>query len=231
MKDLSIIIPVFNNWKFTKSVIDYFYKNNQSNIELIIVDNGSTDETRYNILKYNMNNLVYLQNEKNMGFGFASNLGLGISKGKNILFMNNDVLFAVKDNKWINELIKTIESNDKCLIGPTGGMIDKKTFNFLYETNDPNKEINYISGWFLCGTRKTFDKLLCSGCGGPFDSLSFFVYFEDSDLGFRAAQKGIQLKLYGVNIHHIGKQTSKILNVSKLYAEARSKFIEKWKNE
>ncbi len=48
MKQISILIPVYNQFKFTKAVIDYFEKNNALHnleIELVIIDNNSSDET------------------------------------------------------------------------------------------------------------------------------------------------------------------------------------------
>ncbi len=142
---------------------------------------------------------------------------------------------------WLEKLINLIEISPDYIIGPTYGKLNKKTFDFISETTahsgqaeilktNQSEEI-YISGWFLCGTKQTFNKLIPNGCDGPFDSKSFFVYYEDSDLGLRAVRSGVQLMLYYVPVHHLKKQTSRLLNTSQLYLSAKEKFIEKWKNK
>lgn len=243
MNQISILIPVYNQYKFTKSVIDYFEKNNALHnleIELIIVDNNSSDETSQ-LENYKGNNidLTYIKNFSNTGFGFASNQCYKYSKHNSVIFMNNDVLFSSQNLDWLENLINKIKTNKKSIIGPTYGKINKETFEFISETTiqswqtsnikpDVNEEV-YMSGWFLAGSKDTFDMLIPKGCDGPFDSKSFFVYYEDTDLGLRAYRNGTQFLLYYVPIHHIKKQTSKLLNTSQLYLSAKEKFIEKWR--
>lgn len=242
MKELSILIPVYNQFKFTKGVIDYFEKNNINTdlkIELVIVDNNSSDETNKleNYKGINIE-LVYIKNFSNTGFGFASNQCYKYSKYNNVLFMNNDVMFAAQNLNWVDKLIDMIETNKNTLIGPTYGKIDNKTFEFISETTAKTGQIEsiqagvneeiYMSGWFLAGTKDTFNTLIPNGCDGPFDSKSFWVYYEDTDLGCRAYRNGVKFFLYSVPVYHIKKQTSKLLNTSQLYLNAKAKFIEKW---
>jgi GT2 family glycosyltransferase len=171
-----------------------------------------------------MSNLIYLRNDKNLGFGAAVNRGFNESSGDNVLFLNNDVLFSCKDLYWLNELIAKVDDNS--LVGPTAGFLNDE-FVFQYETDDFSKPINYMSGWFLCASRKCFDKL-SKGLNGPFDDETFFAYFEDTDLGFRAKEMGIKFVNHKVPMHHVGQQTSKKIGLSKLYVESKSKFIKKW---
>lgn len=224
MAKLSIVMPVFNNWSFTRNCISYFNKTANSEIDLIIVDNGSTDETKTDISKAAAITR-YIRNANNCGFGHACNQGYKATNSDYVLFLNNDIMFKTSSYEWIDKFIEQVEDN--CLVGPTGGYIDRD-FNFKYETNDVSKPINYISGWCLLGSRKTFDKLIVSGNEGPFDAKTFFCYFEDTDLGFRALNKKMKFKLYDVPIIHIGKQTSKKINTSTLYTESKQKFIKKW---
>lgn len=224
---LSICIPIMNNWKLTEVCIKFFYKFSSESFELIIVDNGSTDETKINIKKYidKMKNLIYICNDKNLGFAYAVNQAYKKSVGKNVLFLNNDIIFASNNFDWMNVIINNIDDN---LVGPTGGYLDEN-FNFLYETEDINKKINYMSGWCLASSREVFNKLILPGQDGPFDSNTFFSYFEDSDLSFRAKKMNISFKLIKLPLYHIGKQTSKNLNLKSMYIESREKFIKKWK--
>lgn len=229
---LSIIIPVHNNWNFTRACLNYFHKHNSDFFEIIIFDNGSNDSTLESIKFFtkNMNNLIYIRNEENLGFAAAVNRAFKSSIGKYVLFLNNDVMFATNSDKWMKDIINCIDTNKNCLVGPTGGYLDED-FNFHYETSDNEKKINYMSGWCLCASRKTWNSLILPNECGPFDSKTFYVYFEDTDLGFRAKNMGIKFVLCKVPMHHIGKQTSKKLNVSMLYADSRNNFIEKWQKK
>ena len=225
---LSIIIPVFNNWNFTKNVLNFFYKNNSSFFELIIIDNGSSDGTQNGIKEFSsMVNLIYIRNDKNLGFGAAMNQGYKVSHGDSVLFLNNDIMIAAKDLLWLEKYVDEIDDNS--LVGPTGGLLDQN-FNFIYETSDKSKAINYMSGWFLCAKRSVLDRLTKTliGLDGPFDNKSFFVYFEDADLSFRANELNIKFVLKPVPVHHIGKQTSKKMGISGLFRESKIKFSHKW---
>ena len=120
------------------------------------------------------------------------------------------------------------------LISPSGGFIDEN-FHFKYETQlslvSPycSQYFNYLSGWCLAGSKKTFDKLILDNCAGPFDSVSFFVYYEDTDLSFRASKLNINLKLINCPLIHFGRQTSSKMNLSQMYLNSKKKFCEKWK--
>jgi GT2 family glycosyltransferase len=226
-KKISIIIPVYNNWGFTKSVLSFLLKNNSDVFEVVIIDNGSVDRTSEEIKPFQlfMSNLIYLRNDKNLGFGAAVNRGFNESNYDNILFLNNDVLFACKDLEWLNNLINSIDDNS--FIGPTAGFLNEN-FEFKYETDDFSKPINYMSGWFLCASRKLLNKL-SKGLNGPFDDKTFFAYFEDADLSFRAKKIGVNFVHYNAPMHHIGKQTSKKIGLSNLYIKSKEQFIKKWK--
>jgi GT2 family glycosyltransferase len=223
---LSIIIPVFNQLIYTKNCLNYL--SILDNIEVIIVNNNSTDGTKEYLDNYKeIKNFKVLHNEKNMGFGFASNQGFKESSGNNILFLNNDIRSNDKSIKW-NEIIeKSIEENPNCLVGPTAGFI-KKDFNFGYETSDFNTEINYMSGWCLAGSKELFNRLIEGNNQGPFDAETYFVYFEDTDLSWRATNIGIKFKIIDLPLIHLGKRTSSTIDTSKLYLESKSKFIKRW---
>lgn len=231
---LSIIIPVLNNFPYTKYCLDNLLTLN-SNYEIIVVDNASNDETEKNIenLSKNTNILKYIRNEKNLGFAGAVNKGYKISSKQNVMFLNNDIKFNNIDIKsWFDNICNTISNNDNGIFGPTGGYVNPyDNFNFVYETNNTIKKINYMSGWCLAANKNVWNKLILKNEEGPFDSKNFFVYYEDTDLGFRCIINKISFNFIQTPIVHIGKQTSKNLNISKLYLESREKFIKKWQNQ
>ncbi|MBX3043622.1 MAG: glycosyltransferase [Candidatus Kapabacteria bacterium] len=110
---VSIIIPVFNKSELTNNCLDSIYKNTDINsFELIIVDNGSTDNTEIiiNSYKEKYNNLVYIRNSENLGYSKANNIGAKIAKYDYILLLNNDTI--VTEN-WLEPLtnILNVDTN------------------------------------------------------------------------------------------------------------------------
>lgn len=230
---LSIIIPVLNNWSYTRYVLEIL-KNLNNECELIVVDNASTDDTKVHLPFYSQKykNIKFIKNSVNFGFGKAVNQGYQMSKGEVILFLNNDIKINDKSLSFLYKLIEDV-SNEKhpSLFGPTGGYVDpSNNFEFKYETENSNQKINYMSGWFLAAKRSTFDQLIVGNNEGPFDAETYFVYFEDTDVSMLASQKGIKFQLYPVPVVHLGKKTSSMLNTGKLYLESKPKFINKWKH-
>ena len=119
--NLSIIIPVFNEEKYLNELfLDLKKYFNQEDIEIIVVNDGSNDDS-YNILqklkknsfkfKYNLINL-----SKNFGKGYAVKQGAKTSLGKYILLQDADLELDLKDSKEIYEIISKDESID-CIFG------------------------------------------------------------------------------------------------------------------
>jgi hypothetical protein len=224
---LSIITAVFNKYAFTKAALDDLFRLPDDH-EIIIVDNGSTDETQIELQKISRNNFYYIRNENNLGFGCANNIAYLHSAGDNILCLNNDIRVKTNHNTWTQPLLDALALEPNTLVGPTAGYVDPNIdFSFAYETSDLNRKINYMSGWCLAASRTTWDKLVENG-KGPFCE-DFFCYYEDSDLSFRAKEIGINFQIIEVPLVHFGKISSKQLNISKLYLEAKQVFIQKWK--
>jgi GT2 family glycosyltransferase/2-polyprenyl-3-methyl-5-hydroxy-6-metoxy-1,4-benzoquinol methylase len=226
---LTIVTPVFNKWNFTKSYLNDLLKLDQSKTEIIIVNNASTDETAANLTEYvsRSHNIKVINNETNLGFGKACNIGYQAAQGKYVMFLNNDIRVKDKMDSWTDIIIKQCDDNN--LVSPTGGKVDPSNdFQFLYETNDPTKEINYLSGWCIAAQKNVWDKLIASGEGGPF-SEQYFCYFEDTHLSFLANKLNINFKLVDIPVVHFGKVSSKQLNTFSLYKESRTIFSKNWK--
>ena len=90
---VSIIIPVYNNSKYLRDCLNSVLKQTLDNIEIIAIDDYSTDDS-FTILKEYQNKypkkLKIIRNNKNMGVGYTRNLGISMSTGKYIGFVDGD---------------------------------------------------------------------------------------------------------------------------------------------
>src|SRR5574343_98984 len=103
MKTCSVIIPAYNSEKTIEKTIQSVLDQNYSDIEIIVVNDGSIDNTESVVKKYNQ---VKYFHQKNAGVSFARNLGLEKSSGYFIQYLDADDLLA--PNK-IKTQIETIE--------------------------------------------------------------------------------------------------------------------------
>lgn len=87
---VSVIMPAYNSDNFIDTSISSVLNQTYHNLELIIINDSSTDKTENIIKKYIDNRIVYLKNEKNLGVAKSRNLGINIAKGRFIAFLDSD---------------------------------------------------------------------------------------------------------------------------------------------
>ncbi len=87
----SVIIPVYNSEKTIKRCINSIASQERTDVEIIVINDGSTDMTESicNKMQNKYNNIVYIHKE-NGGVSSARNLGLSVAKGKYIMFIDSD---------------------------------------------------------------------------------------------------------------------------------------------
>ncbi len=243
---LSIIIPVYNNWNFTKTCLKDLAKLPIDH-EVILIDNGSEDTTRKSTTLWTKiiavdqihpdhpstpgldrpANLVCKRNETNLGFARSCNQGFMLADGDYVLFLNNDIKVKSNFEDWTQVLIQKAEETNG-LVGPTGGVLDDK-LGFVKETNQKIDGNFYMSGWCLCAKRDVFKQLILDDneFKGPFNEL-FISYFEDTDLSFRAEEQGIPMEIVDVPVFHFGRMTGKKVGLAELYHNSKQKFVNKW---
>ena len=93
MPKLSIIIPAYNAEKYINECIDSILKNSKESLsqtEIIIINDGSTDNTLEKLEKYKENNFIHVYTTKNQGVSAARNYGIKIAKGDWITFIDAD---------------------------------------------------------------------------------------------------------------------------------------------
>lgn len=196
---VAIIFPTFNGWQDTKECLKSVEKLDypQDKIEIIVVDNGSTDQTLTGIRK-NFPKVKVLAQKTNLGFAKAINLGVKEAKSELILITNNDVVF---EKNCLKKLVKTAAADSHATV--IGGKVYWKNTHRLsfggfrlnhylgyhqFDLSGANKErqTDWISGVCLLTSKKLFLDL------GGFDE-KYFFYFEDIDFCLRAKRAGLRL--------------------------------------
>lgn len=115
-KCVSIIIPVYNVEKYIEQCINSIIRQNYNNIEIIIINDGSTDNSKNIIEKYkNIDERIIYIEQSNKGVSVARNEALKISTGDYILFVDPDDYLS---DKTIEKFVKEMnESNADIIIG------------------------------------------------------------------------------------------------------------------
>ena len=105
----SVIIPVYNSAKTIKRCIESIILQNRADVEIIIINDGSTDETDSicKVLQTEHENIIYIT-KKNGGVSSARNSGLSVATGEFVMFVDSD---DYVDNNCFDTIDKYIKSN------------------------------------------------------------------------------------------------------------------------
>lgn len=201
---ISIIFPTYNG----ENVISKCLKSIQGlenirNIELIIVDNNSTDSTREIVKSFINLNIRLIEQESNLGFAKACNIGVNNAIGEYIFITNQDVAFPKDFFKILLDLYNHLKNNEEIIICPAL-VFPGKLINYF------GAKIHFLGFSYtprmyqkISKKQLTFKTLKGSGCTmfmkkitflklNGFDSY-FFMYHEDTDFSLRALRKNIPI--------------------------------------
>jgi len=87
---VSVIITTYNRAYCLKKAITSAINQTYDNLEIIVLDDGSTDNTELVVKKISDSRIVYIRHQKNKGIGAARNTGIKNSKGSFIAFLDSD---------------------------------------------------------------------------------------------------------------------------------------------
>ena len=104
---ISIITTVLNNEKYLRECLDSIHQQEYSNFEHIVIDGASVDDT-LNIIKNYDDKIDYWCSQKDKGIYDAFNLGMKLSSGEIICFVNSDDKFY--SNKTLNYVCKEFKN-------------------------------------------------------------------------------------------------------------------------
>lgn len=190
-------------------------------IEVILVDNGSQDDSvKFIQEKYRW--VKVIRNTKNEGFAKPSNDGARAASGEYVAFLNNDMKVQ---KRWLAELVASIERNQAVCAGSVilnwngelldfaGGSVSFYGMGYQHHFHEPvktlepqlrqDKEIFFACGGAMLIRRDVFLQT------GGFDE-DYFAYFEDVDLGWRLRVLGHKVVLSAASrVYHKHHSTGK----------------------
>src|SRR3989344_5443038 len=200
---VSVIIVTYNSKDYISQCLDSVLAISYKPVEIIIVDNNSTDVTRTILSKYKARVKLILS-EKNLGYAEGKNLGINSSIGEYIFLLNPDTLV---EKDFLEPLVYAMETDKQIAVcqpavyllqDPTKLNLTGKRTHFLgfdwikdYNSSSlpPSGNITSFSGCGVLLKRKILKRT------GLFDP-EYFMYYEDSDLSWR-------LKLFGYKIEFV----------------------------
>ncbi len=141
---ISVVIPVYNTSKFLKRCLDSVLKQTYENLEVILVNDGSSDNSFSIIEEYQkIDRRIIVINKKNGGLSSARNAGIKISSGEYILNVDSDDWIELNTCEI---LIKTAIDNDADIVI---GNIYLEYKNKQKKWEDLNKNIKYKNFEYL----------------------------------------------------------------------------------
>jgi GT2 family glycosyltransferase len=210
---VSIVIVTWNGKKYALECLDSLRAlNNDLSIEVIVVDNASTDGTPQAIREEHPD-VTLIENRTNLGFAKANNIGMAVARGNFICLVNSDV---VVPRGCLEKMVDFMRANpDIGLLGPRmlspmGGvgqsvnrlptvwnylcfafglhflMPNSRLFGGYIMAGYPysnTEDVEVLTGWFWMVPRPALEKV------GGLDE-RFFMYGEDLDWSYRFLKAG-----------------------------------------
>jgi glycosyltransferase involved in cell wall biosynthesis len=105
---VSICIPTYNQGEFIEHTINSILNQSYTNLEIIVYDNCSTDNTEDIIKKIDSPKIKYIKNESNVGYVENCNRCLGASHGKYIALLHSDDIY---ESTFVEEEVRVMEND------------------------------------------------------------------------------------------------------------------------
>jgi len=197
---ISVVLICYNHEKYIGEAIESILSQTYSDFELIVVDDGSSDNTLKIIREYKDSRIVVVEQE-NSGPSIALNTGIKKSRGQFIAFMSGD------DVSFPNRLMTQIEQIEAqktdmifCLpqiIGPDSNILDNSIYPCFFRKDFDNTAELYRQlfkyGNFLCAPSCFCRRIAVEKIGWFKRGL---IQLQDFDYWIRACKKNLVIKLY-----------------------------------
>ncbi|WAC41236.1 glycosyltransferase family 2 protein [Pedobacter sp. SL55] len=144
---VSVIVPVYNGDQYVKSCLEMLLDQSYKKLEIIVVDDGSKDQSGIIAKKYPVKVICL---EQNRGLSAARNLGVKTATGKYIHFMDVDDMI---NNDYYQEMVQAMVLTNADLA--CGGMVNQKfrhkTIRFkqckVYSDTEEKLRVTYVGRW------------------------------------------------------------------------------------
>lgn len=203
---LSIIIPVFNQFEYVKKCLISLEKIKDVSYEIIAVNDASTDLETVELLKQRIGQINLINNKTNVGFIQSCKIGANEAIGKYLCFLNSDT--ELIEPLSFKNMVDCFEKRSK--VGVVGaklllpnntiqhaGMVyNQGQMNFVHrcygvDRNDPRvcvtEEVESVTGACYITTKELWNEL------NGWDDSYGKGYFEDSDFSLRIREKGLKV--------------------------------------
>lgn len=241
---VSVIIPVHNKYRVTfHCLCSLLLARNDANFEIIIVDDGSSDETAERLAEHD--GITVVSRKSAGGFVDACNEGAAHARGEYLLFLNNDVETTAH---WMDELLKVFDifpetgATASQLLFPDGRLQDAG--GLVWKTGTPanygrgqnaldprftySRDADYLTGAALMTPVDIWKKI-----GGFAEELKP-AYFEDTWYSFAVRELGLRTiycalsKVYHVQGVSNGVDTETTTGLKRFQKINHPKFKRRW---
>ncbi len=237
---VTIIIPNFNGYAFLKDCLEALTPQLKEDMHVLVVDNGSTDESVRFLQSYEGIQTIFLS--ENTGFCGAVNAGIKASRTKYVILLNNDTKVLPG---YVDSLVNAMEQDARIFSG-SARMLQMHAPDRIDDAGDEYCAL----GWaFARGKGKTADQYeepadVFAACGGAsiyrrevFEQIGcfdeqHFAYLEDIDIGYRARIFGYRnVYVPEAKVLHFGSGFSgSRYNAFKVGLSSRNSVYLAWKN-
>lgn len=219
---VSIVLVTWNSKPHLSHCLTLLSEQTYQNLEVVIVDNGSTDGTVVEEIReqFPAYPITVDKRNTNLGFAAANNIGALLAQGKWIALLNAD---AYPEPDWLENLLQAAEQNPEFKIFSSrqlqyhtphlldgagdayhiSGLAWRNSYNLPADQNGlEEREI-----FSPCAAAALYSREEFLAIGG-FDE-EYFSYFEDVDLGFRHRLRGMKsLYVPRAVVHHVGSAST-----------------------
>ena len=238
---ISVIVANWNGRRYLEKCLASLAAQTYPALEVIVVDNGSSDGSVLWIAKH-FPAVQVIANPNNRGFAVANNQGIALSRGAFVALLNND---AWAEPGWLANLYAAAEQESRVgmvaslmlsadrpdLVDSTGICVDR--CGISWDRAGGQSAARWASGpaevFGPCAGAALYRREMLDEVGG-FD-VDFFAYLEDVDLAWRARWLGWQARYApAARVHHIHSGTGGEGSAFKTYWLARNKIVMILKN-
>jgi GT2 family glycosyltransferase len=255
MLDVSIVIVSWNTRDLLARCLSAVYESSEGlSFEVIVIDNASQDDSAL-MLKNRFPDVILIENEANLGFAIANNIGVDQANGRFILLLNSD---AFVHANAVETLVRSMEAMPDtgasgCRLYYEDGQLQRTAYSFptvltelwtavgldklfpksrvfgkyrmTYWDLDDIREVDYVMGACLMLRREALEQT------GALDE-NYFMYSEEVDLCYRLKRAGWKVRFISTaSATHIWGGSSRLVQdaetIYRLYS-SRMKFFRKF---